>query len=690
MALSGRRRRDALKNVHAERNAFLRRAGLAVVFCLGCVVLLVVRLSDLQIVEHEHYLTRADQNRMRVIPVAPVRGLIYDSTGALLAQNQPAFVLEVTPEQVGNKAAMDALLERLSRVVTLTDADIARFKDRVRKSPRYRGVPLRSNLTMEEVARYEVDRHQFPGVDINAGLTRNYPFGASASHLVGYVGGINEEELRAANESQFLGLTQIGKNGVEKSQEDLLRGEPGAKIIEANAYGRPLRDLDYRRGYPGRNLYLSVDTRVQTVAEKALGNFEGSVVAINPRNGEVIAIVSQPGFDPQPFITGIDNTSYQALMNDPARPLFNRSLQGLYPPGSTVKPAMALAGLEYGVTTPEHAEYCRGEMTLPGSSRKYHCWKRTGHGPVDMAEGVKRSCDIYFYNLAMNLGIDRMYEAMTGFGLGHATGIDLPVEKAGLYPSRDWKRKTRHENWYPGETLNTGIGQGYMLVTPLQLAQMTARIAMRGRGFRPHVLHATEDPITRKLTEIQPQALPKIDLKDNATWDVVIAAMESVTGEQGGTAYAIGRSSPYRIAAKTGSAQVAGLRQDEVRPAKQEDMPLRLRDHALFIAFAPADDPKIAVAVIAEHGGHGASVAAPIARQVMDQYLLGYVLYGNEASAEHTSRVTPALVPGLPVPAGMVPPPLPPADGASSAAAASLAVTLPVTAAGEQEEDDDR
>lgn len=650
MALFGRRRRDALKNVHAERDAFLRRAGIAVLFCVAGVMLLIVKLSDLQIVEHDHYQTRADENRMRVTPVAPVRGLIYDRNGTLLAQNQPAFVLEVTPEQIGSKDAMDALLARLSHIVTLSDADIARFKDRVRKSPRYRGVPLRSNLTMEEVARYEVDRHQFPGVDINAGLTRNYPLGATASHLVGYVGGISEEELRAANESEFLGLTQIGKTGVEKSEEDLLRGEQGAKIIEANAYGRPLRELDYQRGYPGRNLYLSIDTRVQMVAEQAMGNFLGSVVAIDPRNGEVIAMVSQPGFDPQAFVSGIDNKTYQALLNDPQRPLFNRSLQGLYPPGSTVKPAMALVGLEYGVVTPEHTEYCRGEMTLPGSSRKYHCWKRSGHGAVNMAEGVKRSCDIYFYNLAMNLGIDRMYEAMTGFGLGHATGIDLPLEKDGLYPSREWKRKYRHENWYPGETLNVGIGQGYVLVTPLQLAQMTARIAMRGGGFKPHVLRATEDPITRKITEIEPEALQKIKLKDENDWSTVIAAMESVAQEQGGTAWAVGHNAPYRIAAKTGSAQVAGLRQDESRPMRQEDMPLRLRDHALFIAFAPADDPKIAVAVIAEHGGHGASFAGPIARQVMDQYLLGYVQYGNENAELQSSHVTPSMVPGLPAP----------------------------------------
>lgn len=645
-------RRDALKNIHAERDSFLRRAGVAVVLCAIGVAILIGRLIDLQIVEHEHYSTRADENRMRVVPVAPVRGLIYDRNGTLLAQNQPAFVLEVTPEQVDD---LDGLLARLRTIIDVSDTDIARFKDRVRKSPRYRGVPLRSNLTMDEVARYEVDRFQFPGVEINAGLTRNYPTAASAAHLVGYVGGITEEELRKANEAQFLGLTQIGKSGVEKSHEDLLRGEPGAKIIEANAYGRPLRELDYRRGYPGRNLYLSADAKVQSVAEQALGDYRGAVVALDPRNGELIALASQPSFDPQLFVGGIDSATYRALITNPRRPLFNRALQGQYPPGSTVKPAMALVGLEYGVVTPEHSEYCQGTFTLPGSTRKYRCWKRTGHGPVDMVAGVQRSCDVYFYNLAINLGIDRMFEAMTGFGFGRVTGVDLPLEKAGLYPSREWKRKTRKEKaWYPGETLNVGIGQGYMQATPMQLAQTTARIAMRGGGFKPHVLHAIEDPITRQLTPVAPEPLPKIDLKDNTNWASVITAMEAVVHEPGGTAFLIGKSAPYRIAAKTGSAQVIGLRQDEIKAPTQESLPENLRDHALFIAFAPAEAPQIAVAVMVEHGGHGASAAAPIARQVMDQYLLGYVLYGNEANPEKTSRVTPSMVPpqtGVPQPA---------------------------------------
>lgn len=632
-----RKRRDSLKNIHAERGTFIRRAAVAALFCVICVGLLIFRLVNLQVVQNTYFSTRADENRMRVTPVAPVRGLIYDRSGAVLAQNQPAFVLDITPERVDD---MDALLQRLSRIISISPSDLERFKDRLRKTPRYRGVPLRANLSMEELARYEIRRHEFPGVEVTAGLSRNYPLGASGAHVVGYVGGITEAELRTVDESAYQGLNQIGKVGVEKSQEDLLRGSPGAKIIEANAFGRPLRELDYRRGYPGKNIYLSIDAQVQLVAEEALGDLNGSVVAIDPRNGAVIALVSKPGYDPHYFVEGISVADYKSLLENPARPLFNRALQGTYPPGSTVKPAMALAGLEFGVVDPQHQEFCGGQMSLPGSSRKYRCWKRSGHGWVDMRTAVMRSCDIYFYQLALNLGIDHIHEAMTGFGFGHLTGIDLPLEKAGIYPSREWKQRTRNENWYPGETLNVGIGQGYTSVTPLQLAQMTARIAMRGAGFVPHVLSATEDPISKTLEAEQAQPLPPIVLKDGSTWNAVIGAMEDVAHSPAGTAYKIGKSAPYHFAAKTGTAQVVGLKQDEAAP-DEKDVPIRFRDHALFIAFAPVDDPQIAVAVIAEHGSHGGSAAGPVARKVMDQYLLGEVLYDEPP---------PTIVPPPPTP----------------------------------------
>jgi len=633
---------SSIKNLHRERQAFLTRALVGTIFCLLCTAVLVVRLVDLQVLQNEYFQSRANENRMRVMPVPPVRGLIYDRHGTLLAQNKPAFVLEVIPEQVED---MGALLQRLSAIIQLTDQDIARFKDRVRKTPRYRPVPLRANLDMEELARYEVDRHAFRGVDVSAGLTRNYPLGASGAHLIGYVGGISEDELKGAPDNTYDGLSLIGKTGVEKASEDVLRGESGAKIIEANAYGRPLRELDYQRGYPGRNLYLSIDAKVQLVAEQALGELGGAIVALDPRSGEVIALVSKPGFDPHLFIEGIDYKTYAELSNHPKRPLFNRALAGTYPPGSTVKPAMAIAGLEYGMVTPEDGVYCSGGISLPGSSRRYRCWKRSGHGFQDMVGGVMRSCDVYFYELSIKLGIDRMHDSMSRFGLGHRTGIDLPLEKSGLFPSREWKLKRRKEQWYPGETLNVGIGQGYTSVTPLQLAQMAARIAMRGKGFKPHVVYATQDAITREVQRVAPEALDPIELKDNRNWQRVIDAMVGVVHGAGGTAGRIGRDAPYQIAAKTGTAQVAAMRQDEKKARSLESTPEHLRDHALFIAFAPAEDPKIAVAVLAEHAGHGGSIAAPMARQVMDMYLLGEVRYNPGAPAGPVAAPVPVPVP---------------------------------------------
>jgi penicillin-binding protein 2 len=628
-------KRDAIKDLPGEKHTFISRCLFAIIFCIALVTMLLVRLFNLQVLQHDYYTTRADDNRMRVVPVPPVRGLIYDRNGVVLAQNKPSFVLEITPEQVTN---LKTTLQELEPLVSITPKDIERFRDRMRKSPRYRGVPLRNNLTMEEVARFEINRYDFHGVDVTAGLNRNYPFGATTSHLVGYVGGINEKELQKIDPDAYQGLTQIGKTGVEKSHEDLLRGTPGSKIIEANAYGRPLRELDYDGGKPGDNLYLTLDMRVQEEAEQAMGDFDGALVAIDPRNGEIIAMVSKPGFDPQLFVDGIDSKTYTALNEDPDRPLFNRALQGLYPPGSTVKPAMALTGLEYGVVKPDHREFCPGEMTLPNSTHQYHCWKHSGHGLISLPDAITQSCDVFFYKLSLLLGIDRMHESMTQFGLGHLTGVDLPQEKAGLYPSREWKQRTYHQGWYPGETLNTAIGQGYVQVTPIQLAQMTARIAMRGLGFKPHILHAIQAPGSKDLTLVEPQALPPIVMQNPQAWDTVIQAMVNVTSTPHGTGYAMGKTAPYMIAAKTGTAQVAGLN-PAFKNRSIADTPYRLRDQALFIAFAPADNPRIAVAAVAEHGSHG-SIAGIIVRKVMDMYLLGKVTYQDPA--EKNKAAAPA------------------------------------------------
>ena len=611
---------EAIKNLHAEKHLFFGRVLFAVSVCAVLSMVLTVRLFQLQVIQREYFSTRSDENRMRLTVIPPVRGLIYDRSGALLAQNAPGFVLEVVPEEINN---LDDTLARLTTLVHLTDADVARFRDRMKKTPKYRGVPLRTNLSMEEVARFQLNRYEFEGVDINAGLTRNYPLGKSGSHVIGYIGGITEEDLTVVDEKAYRGTQYMGRTGIEKSHEDLLHGTLSTKVVETNAGGRPLRDLDYHRGAPGLNLFLTIDAHLQEAAEHAFGARNGALIAIEPQTGEVLTLLSKPGFDPHLFVEGIDTPTYKALNEDKGHPLFNRALQGQYSPGSTIKPFMALAALDANVKNPEEREFCTGSFTLPGSDRKYRCWQRKGHGWVDMNDAVQHSCDVYFYQLALTLGIDRITSFLGLFGVGAQTGIDLPVEKSGLLPSRDWKRRVRKENWYPGETLNVGIGQGYMTTTPLQLAQIAARMAMRGGGFRPHLVHATQDAMTGAVTPVRPEALPPIRLRDAGAWERIINAMEDVAHEAGGTAFGAFHDAPYQIAAKTGTVQVAALSQDENVAPKQDSIPEELRDHALFIAFAPPDNPKIALALLVEHaGGGGGHIAAPIARQVLDAYLV--------------------------------------------------------------------
>ena len=632
---------EEIKDLYEEKKSFSRRVLVAGVLGVLMIVLLMLRLADLQVIQHSYYTTRADDNRMRVVALPPARGVIYDRNGVVLADNKPSFNLEVTREQVHD---MDALLALLTPLLKLTPADIARFKDRIRKTPRYRGVVLKANLSPQEMAQFELNRYAFKGAEIAGGLTRLYPVGATASHLVGYVGGISEGDYKNLKESDYQGITQIGKLGIEKSHEDELRGTPGAKIVEANAAGRPLRSLEDKPGLAGRNLYLTLDSKLQQVAEAALGELDGAVVAIDPSSGELLALVSKPGFDPQLFVEGISTKNYRMLQNDPGKPLYNRALQGTYPPGSTIKPFMSFAGFLTEQINTNSRAYCDGSMKLPNSSRSFRCHKRSGHGTVNPETALARSCDIFYYQLALGLGIDRIDDLLGQFGFGRATGLDIPHERNGLLPSRAWKRRVRKEEWYPGETLNIGIGQGYWQVTPLQLAQATARLAMRGGGFKPHLVHATEDPITRTITGVTPEALPNIGSQDPTTYDSVISAMVAVTSP-GGTAARIGASAPYRIAGKTGTAQVAGLAQGESAP-DLKDTPKHLRDHAWFMAFAPADNPRIAVVVLAEHAGHGGSVAAPVARQVMDQYLLGKVLYATPSLAA-TPEPPPAAAPGF-------------------------------------------
>ncbi len=610
---------NAIKNHAAERRLFLVRTLVAGALVLCMVGLLVGRVGYLQIAQHDYYETRSKDNRMRVKVVSPVRGLIYDRNGVVLADNLPAYRLEIVPEQVEN---MDAALDRLSQIVEIRPSDRQRFLDRVAKTPGFRGVPIRLNLSQREVARFEVDRLDFPGMEIRAGLTRHYPLGRLASHLVGYVGGITNRELARLDDKRYRGATHIGKTGVEHAYESELHGFPGARIVETNASGRTLRELEFNRPEPGQSLYLTLDARLQAAAHEALGEQTGAVVALDPETGGVLAMVSKPGYNPNLFVDGISHDNYNRLLNDFRNPLFNRALQGQYPPGSTIKPIMAIAGLETDSIDPQKEVWCPGYITLPGSNHRYRDWKRSGHGWVDMREAIYRSSDVYFYKLALELGIDTIHRYGVMFGLGQKTGIDLPRENSGIMPSRGWKRGNRNLPWYPGETLSTVIGQGFMTTTPLQLAHLTSLIAQRGKGRQPRMLMAIRNSNSSEIQSIEPQPTQPIILKDARHWQVVIEGMRAVVSAPRGTAHPyVGTDLSYPMAGKSGTAQVTALAQNEVAP-ELEDVQRQLRDHALFIAFAPIDDPKIAVAVIVEHGGGGSSVAGPVAREVVDTYLL--------------------------------------------------------------------
>jgi len=608
---------NAIKNHAAERSMFLLRTAVAGAVIAVLVGVLLFRVSYLQVLRHGYYETRSQDNRMRVQVMPPVRGLIYDRNGVILADNLPAYRLEIVPEQVED---LSATLDRLANIIEIRDADRDRFHERVAKTPRFRGVPIRLNLSQREVARFEVNRGDFPGVEIRAGLTRHYPLGAVAAHLVGYVGGITVQDLRRVDEKRYRGSNHIGKSGVEYSYESRLHGEPGSRVVETNASGRALRELEMNRPTAGESLYLTIDARLQKAAFDALGDQDGAVVAMDPNTGGLLALVSKPSYDPDLFVDGISHINYKRLITDPHKPLFNRALQGQYPPGSTVKPVMALAGLETDQIEADKQVWCPGFITLPGSNHRYRDWKRSGHGWVDMPEAIFRSSDVYFYKLGLKLGIDNIHRYGELFGLGARTGVDLPRENSGIMPSRAWKNGTRNQPWYPGETLNTIIGQGFMTTTPLQLAQMTSRIAGRGDGYKPHVLRAWKNPVDGSVTSSTPTPLRPIQLNDPAHWQVVIKGMEEVIGNPRGTAYHyVGQNLDYTIAGKSGSAQVTKLAQNEAAP-DLEDVEHQFRDHALFVAFAPIENPEIAVAVLVEHGGGGSSVAGPVARQVIDAF----------------------------------------------------------------------
>lgn len=606
----------ALKDKAREDALLKSRSLVAMVIVLLLVTVLVGRLFYLQVIDHAHYTTLSHNNRVKIIPVAPIRGLIRDRNGVVLAQNQPSFSLEIIPEAVDD---MDATLEGIAGIVDLRESDLQRFLKLRKHQRRFESIPLRLHLSDEEVARFAVNRHRFPGVDIEARLTRHYPLKEIMAHVVGYVGRINEQELDELDPANYSASTHIGKTGVEKAYETLLHGTVGYQNVETNAQGRVLRVLQYEAPRPGSDLQLHIDAGLQRVAMDALGEERGSVVAIDPSNGGVLALASAPGFDPNLFVHGIDPAAYSALRDSPDRPMFNRALRGQYPPGSTIKPFMGLAGLEFEIALAKGHTWCPGWYQLPGKEHKYRDWKRGGHGKTDLNWAIQRSCDVYFYQLAEALGIDNIHAFLSHFGFGQRTGLDIGGDAPGLLPSREWKRAVKRQPWYPGETLITGIGQGFNLATPLQLAVATAMLASHGHLYRPQVVDSIVQPASDELVPLDAVQQEYLPLKNHADWDTVIQGMIDVVHATRGTAHAIGIDAPYLIAGKTGTAQVFGIGQEE--KYNEDEIAKRLRDHALFVAFAPARDPRIAVAVVVENGGGGSRTAAPIARKVMDYYL---------------------------------------------------------------------
>lgn len=614
--------RVELKNTQSEIYHFRLRLALSLGFVLFLLFILLARFVYLQVIRYSHYQTLAENNRISVVPIVPNRGLILDRNGIILAHNYSGYTLEITPSKV---ADLEGTISQLAQLVEIQPRDRKRFKKLLAESRNFESLPIRNRLADEEVARFAAQRYRFPGVEIKARLFREYPYREQTSHLIGYIGRINDSDIKQLEADEtvanYRGSDYIGKTGIEQSYESELHGTTGIEQVEVDAGGRGVRVLSRTPPVSGNNLVLSLDAKLQEIAGQAFGEYRGALVAIDPANGEVLAFVSKPGYDPNLFIDGIDEQSWSELNNSPDVPLNNRALRGQYPPGSTIKPFMALAGLYYNRRSPSYTISDPGYFTLPGSSHRFRDWKKDGHGSVDMFKSIVISCDTYYYGLAMELGIDNMFNFMSKFGFGKATGIDMEGESTGLLPSQEWKMRRHKQQWYSGDTVSAGIGQGYNLVTPLQLAYATAVLANDGVAYRPHLVRKVQH--SGSPDSAVPNVKPLLTLGLNPEHLALVKqAMVAVT-LPGGTAAVAGTGTPYAFAGKTGTAQVIGIKQGEKYIESQ--IAERHRDHAWFIAFAPVDKPKIALVVLVENGGHGSSTAAPIARKVLDYYLLGKI-----------------------------------------------------------------
>lgn len=611
-------KRIAIKDHTAEANLFARRSFIALVSVAALMLMLVSNLYYLQVERFEDYQTRSNGNRIKILPVAPNRGLIYDRNGILLAENRPVFSLEVIPEEI---ADLDGTLQRLSELLDIKQDQIDDFKSNMQRQRRFKPLALINRLDPKDVALFSANQHRFAGVSVEARLARHYPYGSALTHVLGYVAKINKKDLQklseAGQEPNYAATHDIGKLGVEKFHEEKLHGQVGYQEVEINSKGRIIRILDFEPPTPGQDLVLNIDLQLQLASQRLLEGTRGSVVAMDPKNGGILALYSNPSYDPNLFVHGISSKGYKALLASKDRPLINRATQGQYPPASTIKPHLALLGLEAAVVTPETRMFDNGRYQLKNVSHVWRDWVPWGHGWVNVSKAVEVSCDYYFYDLAYRLGIDRISEFMNEFGFGDYTGIDLYEEADGNMPSRGWKRARYNQPWYIGDTISVGIGQGYWTSTPLQLAQSVSTLINRGNRYVPQVIrgkHVDGQTVLEPLKELRPLVLNN----GEQSWDVVLKSMHAVIHAEHGTARNAFKDTDYNPAGKSGTAQVVSIAQGETYDA--EKLAERHRDNAMFVGYAPFDDPQINITVAMENAGGGSSQAAPIVRGIMDEF----------------------------------------------------------------------
>ena len=606
---------EKIGNIKREKVVFKSRVIFSAIIMLLITLILIVRLFNLQVTKHDYYLEEALGNQMQNLPITPIRGDILDRNGKILATNEFSYILTITPEKVTN---LNETLIGLEISDLITYDDIKKFNKKLSRFKKFHTIPLKFNLSESSVASFLVE-NQLPGVEVEPYFHRVYPYGESSAHLIGYVSSMSKADKGIYDKKNYNGTNFVGKTGIEKQYEKLLHGQSGIKQIERNVAGRIVDTKIITPSIAGQDIYLNIDIDLQLKAESLLGDSRGVIALINVKDGSILSLVSTPSYNPNWFVNGISVERYNELSNNEDLPLFDRSIKGLYPPGSTIKPMVALAGLELNNITIKDSTFCPGYYKLNNYSRKFNDWKRTGHGKVDVIEAIAQSCDVFFYDLAFNMGIDQIHDSLSYFQFGKKTGIDLPGELGGILPSREWKKINKDEPWYRGETLITGIGQGFMTTSPLQLALATAAIANKGQLLMPQVMMHSQSK-NGDLFEEQNLKSNQIPIKDINNWELIIEAMKQTVYGKFGTAKRLNNKLKYSLAGKTGTAQVFGLDPEEEYIA--ENIEEKLRDHALFTGFAPIEDPQVAIAIIVENAGSGSSKAAPLARELLDEYFI--------------------------------------------------------------------